>query len=234
MDLRHAVRPWRRQPAFAACVIGVLALAVGANTAMYTLVQTIVLRPLPLSEPDRLLTFSIVRPGTDRQPLSLPDLADFAQSNRTLEGIASLFGWSANLTGSRRRRAAHGHARVRQLLRPHRRACAPRTGDTARRRAAGSGAGEPRHVAAAVRRENGCGRDVDRSQRRDLHRYRHPAAGLRVAGPRRRSRRALFAGCRCTARQPRAGIPAGDRAVEAWHHGRAGGRRSHRDRETAA
>src|SRR6185503_12492269 len=100
MDLRHALRPWRRQPAFAACVIGVLALAVGANTAMYTLVQTIVLRPLPLGEPVRLLTFSIVRPGTDRQPLSLPDLADFTQSNRTLEGIASFFGWSANFTGS--------------------------------------------------------------------------------------------------------------------------------------
>ena len=100
IDLRQAVRPWRRQPAFAACVIAVLALAIGANTAMYTLVQTIVLRPLPLNQPDRLLTFSIVRPGTDRQPLSLPDLADFAQSNRTLEGIASLFGWSANLTGS--------------------------------------------------------------------------------------------------------------------------------------
>ena len=134
----------------------------------------------------------------------------------------------------RRCRAAHGHARVRQLLRPHRRARAPRTGDTPRRRAAGSGAGEPRHVAAAVRRENGCGRDVNRSQRRDLHRCRDPAAGLRVAGPRRRSRRALFAGYRCTARQPRAGIPAGDRAVEAWHHRRAGGRRSHRDRETPA
>jgi predicted permease len=100
MDLRHALRPWRRQPAFAACVIGVLALAVGANTAMYTLVQTIVLCPLPLREPDRLHTFSIVRPGTDRQPLSLPDLEDFARSNRTLEGIASFFGWSANFTGS--------------------------------------------------------------------------------------------------------------------------------------
>jgi len=99
-DFRHVLRPWRRQPAFAACVIGVLALAVGANTAMYTLVETIVLRPLPLSEPDRLLTFSIVRPGTDRQPLSLPDLADFALSNRTLERIASVFGWSANLTGA--------------------------------------------------------------------------------------------------------------------------------------
>src|SRR4029450_1469439 len=100
IDLRHALRPWRRQPAFAACVIGVLALTVGANTAMYTLVQAIVLRPLPLSEPDRLLTFSIVRPGTDRQPLSLPDLADFARANRTLEGIASFFGWSVHLTGT--------------------------------------------------------------------------------------------------------------------------------------
>src|SRR4051812_5595166 len=98
-DLRQAVRPWRRQPAFAASVIAVLALAVGANTAMFTLVQTIVLRPLPLDRPDRLVPFSIVRPGTDRQPLSIPDLGDFAESNRTLEGVASLFTWSANLTG---------------------------------------------------------------------------------------------------------------------------------------
>src|SRR4029453_1968614 len=82
IDLRHALRPWRRQPAFAACVIGVLALAVGANTAMYTLVQAIVLRPLPLTEPDRLLTFSIVRPGTDRQPLSPPDSPAVARSTR--------------------------------------------------------------------------------------------------------------------------------------------------------
>ncbi len=100
LNLRHLLRPWRREPAFAACVSGVLALAVGANTAMYTLVQTIVLRPLPLTEPARLVTFSIVRSGTDRQPLSLPDVADFAYSTRTLDGIASLFGWSANLTGA--------------------------------------------------------------------------------------------------------------------------------------
>jgi predicted permease len=99
MDFRQAVRPLRRQPAFAACTIGVLALAIGANTAMFTLVNAVVIRPLPLAEPDRLITFSIVRPGTDRQPLSLPDLTDFEESSRTLDGIASLFGWSANLTG---------------------------------------------------------------------------------------------------------------------------------------
>ena len=98
-DLRQVVRPLRRQPGFALCVILVLALAIGANTAMFTLVNAVVIRPLPLADPDRLIVFSIVRPGTDRQPLSLPDLEDFTRSSRTLDGIASMFGWSANLTG---------------------------------------------------------------------------------------------------------------------------------------
>ncbi|HXW06941.1 MAG TPA: ABC transporter permease [Vicinamibacterales bacterium] len=99
-DLRQALRPLRREPAFAAGVIAVLALAIGANTAIFTLVNASLLRPLPLREPDRLVTFTIVRPGTDRHPLSLPDVEDFRQSSRTLDGLASFFGWSANLTGS--------------------------------------------------------------------------------------------------------------------------------------
>ena len=206
MDLRQAVRPWRRQPAFAACVIGVLALAVGANTAMYTLVQTIVLRPLPLSEPDGSSpSASSVREPTVshcRYPISptLPNpTGRWRGSPRSSDG-APTSPAAGRPSGSRR-------CACRQLLRPHRRSCAPRTGDTARRRSAGGGVAKPRHVAAAVRRENRCGRDVDRSQRRDVHRDRHPAAGLRIARPRRRSRRALFAGYRCTARQPRTGIP---------------------------
>ena len=88
-----------QQPLFAFAVLAVLALAIGANTAMFTLVNAILLRPLPLRDPDRLITFTIMRPGTDRQPLSLPDLADFQQGSQTLDGVASLFGWSANLTG---------------------------------------------------------------------------------------------------------------------------------------
>ena len=98
-DLWQSVRGLRRQPVFAVSVVTVLALAIGANTAMFALVRAILIRPLPLSEPDRLITFTIVRPGTDRQPLSLLDVQDFEESNRTLNGIVSLFGWSANLTG---------------------------------------------------------------------------------------------------------------------------------------
>jgi putative ABC transport system permease protein len=98
--LRHTVRQLRQQPLFALGVIAVLALAIGATTAMFTLVDAILIRPLPLRESDRLITFTLVRPGTDRQPLSLPDVVDFQQQTHTVSGIASMFGWSANLTGA--------------------------------------------------------------------------------------------------------------------------------------
>ena len=98
-ELWLAARRARRWPAFSAGVVLVLALAIGANTAMFALVNAILIRPLPLADPDRLITFSIVRPGTDRQPLSLLDVDDFKRSNRTLDRIVSMFGASVNLTG---------------------------------------------------------------------------------------------------------------------------------------
>jgi predicted permease len=98
-DLTQAARRLRQQPGFSAAVILVLAVAVGANTAIFTLVDSILLRPLPLRDPDRLVTFTIVKPGTDRHPFSLLDLADLRTDTRTLQGLTALFGWSVNLTG---------------------------------------------------------------------------------------------------------------------------------------
>ena len=98
--LRQAVRRLRQEPVFAAGVIAVLAVATGANTAIFTLVNGILMRPLPLHDPGTLVTFTIVRPGNDRQPLSLPDLADFKAESRTLNAIAAVFQWSVNLTGT--------------------------------------------------------------------------------------------------------------------------------------
>jgi putative ABC transport system permease protein len=98
-SLTYALRRARLQPGFSSAVILVMGLAVGATTALFTLVDTILLRPLPLRDPERLVTFTVVRPGTDRYPVSLPDLADYRAETRTLEGIAALFGWSVNLTG---------------------------------------------------------------------------------------------------------------------------------------
>jgi len=99
-QIGQAIRQLRRQPAFATGVIAVLALAIGANTAMFTLVHGVLLRPLPLRDPAGLVTFTIVRPGTDRQPLSLPDLDSFKTESRVLDSIVAAFGWSVNLTGS--------------------------------------------------------------------------------------------------------------------------------------
>ena len=57
-DVRYAFRTLRRNPGFAATAILSLALAIGANTAIYSIVDAAMLRPLPVPEPDRLFTLS--------------------------------------------------------------------------------------------------------------------------------------------------------------------------------
>ncbi len=99
-DLWQAVRGLRRQPAFAAGVVAVLALAIGANTAMFAAGQR---GPDPAAaarrsgSPDHLHD----RAAGHRSAAALAagPRATSSESNRTLDGIVSMFGWSANLTG---------------------------------------------------------------------------------------------------------------------------------------
>jgi hypothetical protein len=53
-DVRHAIRALQRTPAFALVAVSVLALAFGANTAVFSVVRAVLLKPLPFREPDRL------------------------------------------------------------------------------------------------------------------------------------------------------------------------------------
>ena len=88
-DLRYAIRTLRRSPRFAVSAILALALGVGANTAVFSVVYAVLLAPLPYEEPERLVRLSEIDPtGTDRHTVSIGTFVDWRARTRTLEAIA--------------------------------------------------------------------------------------------------------------------------------------------------
>src|SRR5215831_5654107 len=98
-DLRFAMRGLRRRPGYAVTAVLTLALGIGASTAIFSLVNAIVLRPLPFRDPDRLMWVTSRRSSPGDMPFSLPDFLDVRDQNRTLESIAAYGNWSSTLTG---------------------------------------------------------------------------------------------------------------------------------------
>jgi putative ABC transport system permease protein len=98
-EFRHAFRVLRTYPAFAAAVVLIMALALGANTAVFTLVNAVILSPLPFRDPARLVEITGRRLETARDPFSIPDFRDLRERTRAFETLAAAFQWSANITG---------------------------------------------------------------------------------------------------------------------------------------
>jgi hypothetical protein len=88
-DVRHAFRQLGKAKGFTASAALTLALGIGAGTAVFAVLDTVVLRPLPFAEPDRLMAFrSMDRRGTPRPTLlSYPDFFDFRKQNRVFEHL---------------------------------------------------------------------------------------------------------------------------------------------------
>src|SRR5580700_6020457 len=95
--MRYALRMLRKGPGFTAIAILTLALGIGANTAIFTIANALLLRPLPYTDPDRLVRISTER---DRAGyLSLPYFTTLKDHNRSFAGVAAYGQESFNLTG---------------------------------------------------------------------------------------------------------------------------------------
>ncbi|HEY7790845.1 MAG TPA: ABC transporter permease [Vicinamibacterales bacterium] len=105
-DLRYAVRGLRRTPGFAVVTILTLALGIGANTAIFSVVNAVVLRPLPYPHPGQLVYISSQFPalGFDQFPVSPPEFFEFEERTRAFSSVGAFVTAQANLTAPDRPR----------------------------------------------------------------------------------------------------------------------------------
>src|SRR5690349_10719194 len=103
-DLRYAFRTLIKARAFTAVAVLTLALAVGANTAMFGALNALVLRPLPFYQPDRLAMIWENNPKlegllAERVPTCLKNYLDWQSQSKSFEDMAAMFDVNLNLTG---------------------------------------------------------------------------------------------------------------------------------------
>jgi putative ABC transport system permease protein len=109
-DLKHAVRVLWRSPAFAATAIAALALGIGANTAIFSVVDTVLLQPLSYPQPDRLVALMRHFPDGDGNSVSIPKFMVWREQTKLFQAIAAydFAGPGINLTGGDRPRQVKG------------------------------------------------------------------------------------------------------------------------------
>jgi putative ABC transport system permease protein len=98
-DLRYAARTLRKTPAFAAAAVLLLAIGIAATSAMFTLVDAVLVRPLPFADPDRLFMLWESPPDQARNSVSPLNFLDWSEQNRSFSSLAAISGGRRTLTG---------------------------------------------------------------------------------------------------------------------------------------
>lgn len=98
-DIRYSVRSLRKRPAFSLLVVLVLAVAIAANSSIFSIVNAVILKPLSFKEPDQLVWIWAKRKTVSRAFFSIPNFIDTRDQNETLAEVAPFAIWPANLTG---------------------------------------------------------------------------------------------------------------------------------------
>src|SRR6476659_7541724 len=99
-DVRYGARMLLKNPGITAIVILALALGIGANTAIFSVVNSVLLRPLPYAESDRLVFLNEKSAVLDEMSISYPNFEDWRTQNQSFERIGVYNRASYNLTGN--------------------------------------------------------------------------------------------------------------------------------------
>ena len=98
-DLRYSVRMLLKSPGFTLVAVLTLALGIGANTAIFSVINSVLLRPLPFLEPHRLVYLRVTEASPGSYPLTGPDYLDWQSRNHTFEAT-SLYSWTGTANTS--------------------------------------------------------------------------------------------------------------------------------------
>src|SRR5579872_5252063 len=102
-DLRYAIRNLVKSRGVSAIAIAALAIGIGANTAIFSIVDTLLLRPLPFRSPEQLVLLNETEAAPGKYPFAGPDFVDWKKQNHNFQDM-TLFGWpgTMNLSGEGR------------------------------------------------------------------------------------------------------------------------------------